>query len=137
VGAGGRYDGLIEQLGGPHTPGVGFATGIERVLLNLRGRDTAVEQPRIDLYVAPLAEAVSGAAMHAARRARAAGFVVRSGFPGRGLRAHFRAAEGANARFNAIIGEAEAGRDVVQLKPLGEEADQREVAFEDLADALN
>ncbi len=137
VGAGGRYDGLIELLGGPHTPGVGFATGIERIMLNLKDRPTAVEAPRVDLYVAPLGEAVNGAAMHAARRARAAGFAVRAGFPGRGMRAHFRAAESANARFIAIVGENEATRDVVQLKPLDvTDAEQREVAFDHLAEAL-
>jgi histidyl-tRNA synthetase len=79
---------------------------------------------------------VNGAAMHAARRARAAGFAVRSGFPGRGLRAHFRAAEGASARFIAIVGEAEAARDAVQLKALSGDAEQVEVAFDDLASAL-
>lgn len=136
VGAGGRYDGLIELLGGPHTPGVGFATGIERIMLNLRDRATSVTEPVVDLYVAPLSEAVNGAAMHAARRARAAGFAVRSGFPGRGLRAHFRAAEGASARFIAIVGEAEAARDAVQLKALSGDAEQVEVVLDDLATAL-
>ena len=136
VGAGGRYDGLIELLGGPHTPGVGFATGIERIMLNLRDRATSVAEPVVDLYVAPLSEAVQGAAMHAARRARAAGFAVRAGFPGRGLRAHFRAAEGASARFIAIVGEAEAARDAVQLKALAGDAEQVEVAFDDLGAAL-
>jgi len=136
VGAGGRYDGLIELLGGPHTPGVGFATGIERIMLNLRDRATSVADPVVDLYVAPLSEAVQGAAMHAARRARAAGFAVRAGFPGRGLRAHFRAAQGASARFIAIVGEAEAARDAVQLKALAGDAEQVEVAFDDLATAL-
>ncbi|MFA7296717.1 MAG: histidine--tRNA ligase [Dehalococcoidia bacterium] len=136
VGAGGRYDGLIELLGGPHTPGVGFATGIERIMLNLRDRQTLVADPVVDLYVAPLSEAVQAAAMHAARRARAAGFAVRAGFPGRGLRAHFRAAEGAAARFIAIVGEAEAARDAVQLKALTGDSEQVEVAFDDLAAAL-
>ena len=138
IGAGGRYDGLIELLGGPHTPGVGFATGIERIMLNLKARAAATPLPEgsVDLYVAPLGEAVGGAAIHAARRARAAGLVVRAGFPGRSMRAHFRAAEASGARYIAIIGEAEAARDVVQLKLVSGEGEQREVGLDALAEAI-
>ncbi len=138
VGAGGRYDGLIELLGGPHTPGVGFATGIERIMLNLKARASATPLPEttVDLYVAPLGEAVGVAAMHAARRARAAGLVVRAGFPGRSMRAHFRAAEASGARYIAIIGDAEAARGVVQLKLVSGEGEQREVSLDELAGAI-
>ena len=138
VGAGGRYDGLIELLGGPHTPGVGFATGIERIILNLKARTTAAPLPEstVDLYVAPLGESVGVAAMHAARRARAAGLVVRAGFTGRSMRAHFRAAEASGARYIAIIGEAEAARDVVQLKLLSGEGEQFEVGLDGLVAAI-
>jgi histidyl-tRNA synthetase len=132
VGAGGRYDGLIELLGGPHTPGVGFATGIERIVLNLRERGAVAPDPGLDLFIAPLGEVGPRAAQHLAREVRASGLAVRSGFPGRGLRAYFRAAEAAGARFIAIVGDDEAGRGVVQLKPLAEEGEQREVSVADV-----
>ncbi|MBM4415753.1 MAG: histidine--tRNA ligase [Chloroflexi bacterium] len=127
VGAGGRYDGLIELLGGPHTPGTGFATGIERIVLNLRDRGAAGTEPPVDVYTAPLGEAGHVATLRLARELRAAGIAVRLGAPGRGLRAHFRAAESAAARYIAIVGDDEAARGVVQLKPLATEGEQQEV----------
>lgn len=144
VGAGGRYDGLIELLGGPHTPGVGFATGIERIMLNLERRIEAgaLSLPpeyagaSIDLYVAPLGAGTGVAAMQAAREARDAGFTVRLGGVGRALRAHFRAAEAAGARYIAILGDAEAARGVLQLKPLAGDGEQVEVALGELGPAL-
>jgi histidyl-tRNA synthetase len=132
VGAGGRYDGLMELLGGTHTPGVGFATGIERIVLNLRERGAIAPDPGLDLFIAPLGELGPRTALHLAREVRAAGLAVRAGFPGRGLRAYFRAAEASGARFIAIIGDNEAGRGVVQLKPLDGDAEQREVAVADV-----
>ncbi len=132
IGAGGRYDGLIELLGGPHTPGTGMATGIERIMLNLKERaDFAGEGEAPSLYVAPLGDALP-AAMHVARTVRASRIPVRMGQAGRGLRAHFRAAEAAGAAYIAIIGNDEAARGVVQLKPLLAEAEQREVAAEQI-----
>jgi histidyl-tRNA synthetase len=146
VGAGGRYDGLIELLGGPHTPGTGFATGIERIMLNLREREQALApgvermgsprvllamaDPPVDVYTAPLGAAGHVATLRLARELRAAGFAVRLGLPGRGLRAHFRAAESASARYIAIIGDDEAARGVVQLKALAGDGEQREVALD-------
>jgi histidyl-tRNA synthetase len=150
VGAGGRYDGLIELLGGPPTPGTGFATGIERIMLNLRERAAeAVARsgdgwsahiplsPVVaDLYVAPLGEAGYPAAMQVARLARQAGVSVRMGGAGRSLRAHFRAAEAAGAGSIAIIGDNEAARGVVQLKRLEGEGEQVELAIEQIPDRI-
>ena len=144
VGAGGRYDGLIELLGGPHTPGVGFATGIERIMLNLERRIEAggltLPAPYLeahpDVYIAPLGVGSGAAAMQTARLVRAAGFAVRTGGVSRALRAHFRAAESAGARYIAIVGDDEAARGVVQLKPLAGDGEQVEVAVADLGAVL-
>ncbi len=132
VGAGGRYDGLIELLGGPHTPGVGFATGIERIVLNLRERGMEAPDAPLDLFIAPLGEVGPRAALHLAREVRGSGLAVRLGFPGRGLRVYFRAAEASGARFIAILGDDEAGRGVVQFKPLDGGGEQREVPLADV-----
>ena len=137
VGAGGRYDGLIEILGGPPTPGTGFATGIERTLLRMRER--GVEPPEVggvDVVTVPLGEAGPAAALRLAQALRAAGVTVRAGFPGRSLRAQLRSADAVGARFAAIVGNDEAARGVVQLKPLAGEGEQREVASDAVAESV-
>ena len=137
VGAGGRYDGLIELLGGPPTPGTGFATGIERTLLNML--DRGVEAPSaaaVDVVTIPLGEHGPAAAVRLAQALRAAGLAVRAGVPGRSLRAHLRGANASGARYAAIVGDDEAARGVVQLKPLTGDGDQFEVAVGDAAAAV-
>ena len=137
VGAGGRYDGLIGLLGGPPTPGTGFATGIERTLLQLRARGAAppADAPP-DVATIPLGEAGSAAALRLAQTLRAGGLVVRAGIPGRSLRAQLRGADASGARWAAIVGDAEAARGAVQLKPLVGDGEQREVAVGDAAAAV-
>ena len=134
VGAGGRYDGLIELLGGPPTPGTGFATGIERTLLNLRARGIdAPESTSVDVVTIPLGAHGPAAALRLAQTLRAAGLAVRAGVPGRSLRAQLRGANASGARYAAIVGDDEAARGVVQLKPLADAGEQREVAVGDAA----
>jgi histidyl-tRNA synthetase len=136
VGAGGRYDGLIELLGGPATPGTGFATGIERIMLNLQERESSRQTSKApSLYIAPLGDAVP-AAMQAARTLRDSGVRARLGQAGRGLRAHFRTAEAVGASHIAIIGNDEAARGVLQLKPLLADSDQVEMRPEDVPGAI-
>ena len=137
IGAGGRYDGLIELLGGPPTPGTGFATGIERIMLNLReraghGAPVAEERPP-DVVTVPLGEAGAVAAATLARTLRAAGIVVRAGTPGRSLRAQLRAADASGARYALIVGDDEAAQGVAQLKPLRDGGDQRAVPLDEVA----
>ena len=137
VGAGGRYDGLMELLGGAPTPGTGFATGIERTLLNMRQRGIdAPDEVAVDVVTIPLGEAGPTAALRLAQSLRASGVVVRAGLPGRSLRAQLRGAGAVGARFAAIVGDDEAARGVVQLKPLGGEGEQRELAVADVVAAL-
>jgi len=151
VGAGGRYDGLIELLGGPPTPGTGWATGIERIMLNLREQaaeatakseagwpaHAPLSSAAADLYVAALGDAGYTAALHVARLVRQVGVVVSTGVAGRSLRAHFRAAEAAGAAYIAIVGDDEAARRVVQLKPLKADGDQVEVAVDEIPDFIS
>jgi len=137
VGAGGRYDGLMELLGGAATPGTGFATGIERIMLNLRQRGVAPEAQDVDVYTIPLGKAGLAACLSLGRTLRAAGFAVRAGTPGRSLKAQFRSAEAAGARFAAIIGDAEAAEGVVQLKALTGDGGQQTVAAASIVTTLN
>ena len=137
IGAGGRYDGQIELLGGHPTPGVGFATGIERIALNLKARGIeAPEAASVDVVTIPLGEAGAAAALRVARDLRAAGITVRAGYPGRSMKAALRGASAANAAYALIIGDREASDGVATLKPLREDGEQRTVAFGELAAAI-
>jgi len=135
VGAGGRYDGLIELLGGPPTPGTGMATGVERIMLNLEGSGGEPSTAAIAIYVAPLGENLP-AALEVARAIRGGGLPVRTGQAGRSLRAHFRAADSSGCTHIAIVGDSEAAKGVVQLKPLTGDGEQVEVAPSELASYL-
>jgi histidyl-tRNA synthetase len=109
VAGGGRYDGLIELLGGPPTPGMGWAAGVERMLLAAGERPA----PRavIDLYVAHEDRAVEAFAL--AHEARAAGLAVQQELAGRSLKGQIRQADRAGARYVAIV-----GADGVQLRDM-------------------
>jgi len=137
VGAGGRYDGLIELLGGPPTAGVGFATGIERIALNMReaGLD-ADEGSALAAVTIPLGEAGPGAALRVARQLRDAGLAVRNGTPGRSMRAQLRSADRSGAAFAIIIGDAEVEAGELQLKPLTADGDQRAVPLDGIVQAV-
>jgi histidyl-tRNA synthetase len=112
VGGGGRYDGLVEQLGGPATPGMGWAAGIERVLL--AGSPPAAGGQAVDLYVglADLGEAgsfsgVKAAAFEILSEARSAGLTAQMEMAGRSMKGQLGHANRIGARFVAIVGERE------------------------------
>jgi histidyl-tRNA synthetase len=103
VGGGGRYDGLMEQLGGPPTPGMGWAAGVERILL-ASGRTPAAEPP-VDLYVAYAKPQLRAAAFTLAAQARHAGLATRLELGGRSLKGQLKQADRAGARYVAILGD--------------------------------
>jgi histidyl-tRNA synthetase len=103
VGGGGRYDGLIEQLGGPPTPGMGWAAGVERMLL--ASPPLPVATPPLDLYVAYAAPQYREAAFRLAADARRAGHAARLELGGRSLKGQLKQADRAGARYVAILGD--------------------------------
>jgi histidyl-tRNA synthetase len=103
VGGGGRYDGLIEQIGGPHTPGMGWAAGVERMLLASAGQPVAPAP--VDLYVAYAGDSHRPAAFRLAADARRAGFAARLELGGRSLKGQLKQADRAGARYVAILGD--------------------------------
>ena len=119
VNAGGRYDGLAEALGGPATPGVGFAMGLDRVLLAMEGEGLAVPAP-------PIAAVLRGRDRRRGPRARrrlveelrAAGVSAATAFEERPLKAQLKMADRAGAAFVAILGERELEQGVVTLRRL-------------------
>jgi histidyl-tRNA synthetase len=120
VGGGGRYDGLIELLGGPPTPGCGWAAGVERMLLAAQGAPVA--SPPVDLYVAAADPAHRPEAFRLASDARRAGHGVRLELAGRSVKGVFKQAGKLGARYVAVLGD-----DGVALKDM-ESGTQQTVA---------
>ena len=119
VGGGGRYDYLAELIGADHVPGVGFGSGIERVLLNMERRGKIPSASHVvHVYIAPLADVALEAAMRLARQLRSVGISVESGFRAASPRSQLRRASRAQARAAVLIGARELGRGVVTIKPL-------------------
>ncbi len=132
--AGGRYDGLIEQLGGRPTPGIGFGSGIERLILNVK-RQSAAEPPEgatVDAVVVSLGEAAAAVAMRLASDLRRAGVSAVLAQPGRSLRGQMRHASALNARFTLVLGDAEVAAGTVQVKAM-DSGEQREAPLAEAA----
>ena len=120
VGGGGRYDGLAEVLGGPATPGIGFALGLERILLALHTEGSEVEGAALDCFVVAIGEGTTSPAREVARSLRAAGISTAAPFGSRPLKAQLRMADRAGATFAVIIGEKEAAAETVKLRRLAD-----------------
>jgi len=133
VAAGGRYDGLVEALGGAAVAGTGFAIGIDRLALAL---DAARFDSRADVALAALGEPAMRRGMTLAAEMRAAGLRVELLSPGRGLKALLRRADKIGARYAVIIGDNELTRAAATLRDL-KTSTQSEVAQADLIAALS
>ncbi len=128
--AGGRYDGLIKSMGGPPTPGVGWAAGTDRLELVIPELTPA---PR-PVSIVPLGEAAEREAPALGERLRAAGLRVDIGYGGN-MSKRMKRADKIGARAAVILGEAELAKGVAQIKDL-RQGTQREVALADLAKEL-
>jgi histidyl-tRNA synthetase len=119
VAAGGRYNRLVAEVGGPETPGVGFAGGIERALLVLseQGAQAASEQ-RLDAFVAVAEAVASTPAVRLLHRLRQAGVRADRDYQDKGLKAQFKLADRYKARFVLILGSSELESGVVSVKDL-------------------
>lgn len=103
---GGRYDGLVEQMGGPAIPGIGFAMGIERLVMLLQAQERKVSTTP-DLFIAPMGEAAESQAFAVARRLRQDGYRIELESGGRSLKAQMRRADKLGVRYVLIVGENE------------------------------
>ena len=108
VAAGGRYDGLIEQLGGPkNMPGIGFAMGMERLALLMQQQETVFPTAKADIFVAALGEPAIAYAGTLVHRLRKLGLQAAMDYSNRKLKAQMKQAGRVNARFTLIIGDQE------------------------------
>jgi histidyl-tRNA synthetase len=132
---GGRYDGLVQQLGGPATPAIGWALGMERLVL-LLSRVSAPPAQSIDLYVVSRGEAAEALALPLARACRAAGMAVEWDASGAAFAKQFKRADRSGARYAAVIGDGEAAEGVVRLKDLRAEVAEQRLMLGDLPQHL-
>ncbi|MGY5452890.1 histidine--tRNA ligase [Agarivorans sp. MS3-6] len=138
--AGGRYDGLVEQLGGKPTPAVGFAMGMERLVLLLETLDLLGELPSTaDVYVINAGEGTLGAAFSLAEQLRDALPSVRtmSHCGGGNFKKQFKRADKSGAKVALIIGEDELANQQVTVKYLRQDIQQQCVAQDELVALLN
>ena len=132
---GGRYDGLAEDIGGNPTPGVGFGSGIERVVLGMKEQDVAPPAGvPLPVLVAHFGGATKTAAVQVAFRLREAGIGTRLAFArrGRSMKSQMREADRHGARYVLILGENELAQGVIAVKPLVEGEEQATVALGDI-----
>ncbi|MCC7256795.1 MAG: histidine--tRNA ligase [Gammaproteobacteria bacterium] len=128
--AGGRYDGLVEQLGGSATPAIGCAIGMERLVELHRVCGGTVPAPAADVYVVAVGEGATAAALRLAEQLRDArpGLAVEMNCGGGGFKAQLRRADASGAAVALIIGEDEVAAGTVGVKPLRTDAAQVNVA---------
>ena len=122
--SGGRYDGLISQLGGEATPAIGFAMGVERVVALLEQQTAEADGAVADVYLIAQGEAAQRAALVLAEsiREHSPGRRIELNLGGGNFKAQFRRADRSGAALAVVIGEDELSRGVVQIKPLREGA---------------
>ncbi len=114
---GGRYDGLISQIGGNSTPGVGFGMGIERVLMLMEAENVQIPDERpTDLYIATMGEKAYDMAFKMAYDLRLKGYKAEIDHMGRGVKAQFKYADKIKAKYVVVIGDNEIESGVVSLK---------------------
>ncbi len=130
---GGRYDYLIEELGGRHTPGLGFAIGMERLVEVVKAQGTKKGEEKL-IYVAYM-DGFEKNAFSIASTLRKAGFTVIIDSKGGSVGKQMKRASKRNAAFSVIIGEEEANKGTVQLKDM-EKKEQKEVKIEELVSEI-
>lgn len=121
---GGRYDGLIEELGGQHLPSLGFALGMERLLALMEAQNIEIPKPNgCDIYIAALGEKAQNTAFNLTEQVRRSSLNAVGDIVGRSLRAQMKYADKIGAKFSMVLGdnEVEAGKAKVKNMETGEE----------------
>jgi histidyl-tRNA synthetase len=122
VGAGGRYNGLISDLGGPDLGGIGFGSGVERMLLAAASQE---QKPRLDVFFVTLSEEGRIPAMRLAGALRGEGISADLDFGGRGMRAQFKQADRVGASYAVVLGEDELAQGVLTVRDMASGEEQK------------
>lgn len=134
---GGRYDNLIEQLGGPPIPGVGFGLGVERLLLVMESNGVIIPEPEsTELFIAVMGEEAKSYGLKLARTLRGKGHSVQMDSLMRNIKGQLKYSDRLNAKFTAVIGDDELKKEEVKIKNMAT-GEQIELPFEKLETFLN
>ncbi|WP_195543112.1 histidine--tRNA ligase [Massiliimalia timonensis] len=134
---GGRYDGLVEQMGGDPTPALGFAVGLERLLLIMEAQGIEIPKPETcELFIASMGEAANIKACELTNALRSEGFYAECDLMSRSVKAQMKYANKIGAKYTMVLGDSELESGIAKLKEM-ETGTEREVDFRaDLAQAL-
>jgi len=133
---GGRYDGLVEACGGPATPGIGFALGVERLLMELSAQGVQGPPPEpVALFVASVDEPSAQEARRICHQVRRAGVPAEADWNGRSLKAQMKAANRMGVRYTVVLGGDETASGRAKLRNM-KDGTEREVALDRLAEEL-
>ncbi|MCP2258393.1 histidyl-tRNA synthetase [Streptoalloteichus tenebrarius] len=136
IGGGGRYDGLMAELGGQPLSGVGFGLGVDRTLLACQAEGLTVgDQARCDVFCVPLGEAAKARLVALAGQLRAAGVRVDLAYGGKSLKGAMKAADRSGARYALVLGERDLAEGAAQLKELAS-GEQRPVTLDEAVPAV-
>jgi len=130
IAGGGRYDGLVEQLGGKPQPACGFAFGTERLVLLLREHDVKAPSRQLDVYIIHAGESAAAYAMQSAERLRDAGVAAQMHCGVGSFKAQMKKADASGARFAIIVGDDEVAAAELSLKPLREPGEQQRLSLD-------
>ncbi|MBM7569557.1 histidine--tRNA ligase [Aquibacillus albus] len=133
---GGRYNGLVEDLGGPQTPGIGFALSVERLLMAIEAEGVQLPiESNVDCYFVSLGQRASDEAVRLTYELRKAGVQVDKDYQDKKFKAQFKAADRLNSKYVVVLGEDELANNIVNIKEM-ETGEQVEVAINELVPYL-
>lgn len=136
IGGGGRYDGLMGEIGGQDITGIGFGIGLDRALLAVEAEEIAIPVSfASDLFMIPMGEAAKSVALKYAAELRGAGFKVELSFGDRALKTAMKTADKSGARYSLVIGDLEIANGVVEVKEMSSGA-VNSVRLDSLASCL-
>ncbi|GGK87103.1 histidine--tRNA ligase [Sphaerisporangium melleum] len=136
IGGGGRYDGLSEDIGGPPLPGIGFAVGVDRIILAVEAEGLAATAPaRVAVYGVPLGEEAARRMFTLVNELRAAGVAADMAFDGKGLKGAMKGADRSGATYAVILGERDIAAGSAQVKDLAS-GDQTAVPLAEIVTTL-
>lgn len=136
IGGGGRYNGLAAEIGGPDTPGIGFALGMERILATMDRQGIEIPtQPLVDVFVAALGDEAKAVTFKLLQDLRAKGLAAEMDVMDRSLKAQMKYANKLMARYTVIIGEEELAKKIAVLRNMAN-GEQMEVALDKIAEKI-
>lgn len=136
IGGGGRYDGLMGEIGGQDITGIGFGIGLDRALLAVEAEGVVIPETFVsDLFIIPMGVAAKSAALKYAADLRTAGFKVELAFGDRALKTAMKTADKSGARYSLVIGDEEMASGIVEVKEMSS-GTVNSVRLDSLASAL-